>query len=544
MSGPVTFTGLFSGLDTASIVEALMNIERRPLTVLQDRQSETQEKLSVFQDLESRLASLDSAVQTLNLAGTVNAKTATSSNTNALGVSASASAATGNFTVDSITQLARAASEASIGVTDKTADFVSGSTFSFDVGTQNISITLGEGQLTLEGLRDAINADSSGLASASIIDTGDANDPYKLIIRSVETGAENDISNISTDIVVTTSGGDVALSFVPGESVDAQDAIFVVSGVQISRSSNSVNDVVEGVTLELLSEAASPINVAVSRNTDTLKSAIEDFITAYNDVNSLIQSQFQFDEETGQAGPLSGDFTMRRIQSSLQSMVMGGVTDADGNRYSLGVIGLEIDKYSGDLSLDETKFNEAAANDDADLFADLFLKTGTPSDSRVTYVSSSHDTLAGDYDINITGYDGEGNVQGTFTLDGEVYTGVGEGQYLVGPDDSPAENLRIRIASGVTGDLGTLHFTVGVAEQFERFLDDFITPLVGILPGVEDQLQKDMADMDDQIAAFEERLLVRERELYAQFIAAEQAIAALQSQSQSLQQQLGTLSGN
>jgi len=73
MSGPVTFTGLFSGLDTASIVEALMNIERRPLTVLQDRQSETQEKLSVFQDLESRLASLDSAVQTLNLAGTVNA---------------------------------------------------------------------------------------------------------------------------------------------------------------------------------------------------------------------------------------------------------------------------------------------------------------------------------------------------------------------------------------------------------------------------------------------------------------------------------------
>jgi len=233
---------------------------------------------------------------------------------------------------------------------------------------------------------------------------------------------------------VTTSGGDVALSFVPGESVDAQDAIFVVSGVQISRSSNSVNDVVEGVTLELLSETASPINVAVSRNTDTLKSAI--------------------------------DFTMRRIQSSLQSMVMGGVTDADGNRYSLGVIGLEIDKYSGDLSLDETKFNEAAANDDADLFADLFLKTGTPSDSRVTYVSSSHDTLAGDYDINITGYDGEGNVQGTFTLDGEVYTGVGEGQYLVGPDDSPAENLRIRIASGVTGDLGTLHFTVGVAEQF------------------------------------------------------------------------------
>jgi len=165
MSGPVTFTGLFSGLDTASIVEALMNIERRPLTVLQDRQSETQEKLSVFQDLESRLASLDSAVQTLNLAGTVNAKTATSSNTNALGVSASASAATGNFTVDSITQLARAASEASIGVTDKTADFVSGSTFSFDVGTQNISITLGEGQLTLEGLRDAINADSSAARS-------------------------------------------------------------------------------------------------------------------------------------------------------------------------------------------------------------------------------------------------------------------------------------------------------------------------------------------------------------------------------------------
>lgn len=542
MSGPITFSGLFSGIDTATIIERLMEIERQPLLVIQQEQLETQERLAIYQNLQSRLSSLDSAILSLNSASTLGAKTATSSNTDVLTVSAGSAAAVGSFTVDSITNLARAASEASIGVTDKTADFVSGSSFSFDVGTENVSISLGAGETTLEGLRDAINTQASDLASAAIIDTGDDNDPYKLVIRSVETGEDYDISNISTDIVVSTTGGDVALSFVPGESVDGTDAVFKINGVQISRGSNTVSDVLDGVTLQLVSTTASPVTVTVANDTENIKSEVNDFITAYNSVNSLIQAQFEYNEETESAGALSGDFTLRQIQGSLQSLVVGGVEDADGNRYSLATIGIEIDKYTGALSLDDTKFADAVANDDKQLFLDLFLARGVPSDQRVSYVSSGDATQAGNYEINITGYDGDSNVEGTFTLDGNVYTGVGEGHFLVGPEDTPVEGLRIRISDGVTGALGSVFFSVGVAEQFERKLDNFLTPISGLLPRVENRLEGDIASFADQIANFEDRLAERQRILTQQFVAAEQAIASLQSQTSAFEAQLGALS--
>lgn len=541
MSGPVTFSGLSSGIDTEAIINSLMQVERRPMLLMLERQQEIASHRSILQDLESYLSSLDSSVQSLNLTSTVAAKSATSSNTTALGVSVNATASVGNFSVDSITTLAKAASEASIGVQDEEADFVSGSSFSFDVGTTSYDITLTESQKTLEGLRDAINSEAGDAVTATILNTGDADDPYKLIIRSDETGEDNDISNISTDIVVTTSSGDVALSFVAEESVDAEDAVFKVNGVEISRGDNTVSDAVEGVTLQLKATTASAVTVTVSKDTDTLKSALQDFAEKYNTVNALIQAQFEFDEETGTAGLLSGDANLRQVQSTLHSMIIGGIEDADGNRYSLATIGIEMDKFTGELSLNELTFSEAASNEDADLFLDVLLARGVPSDSRVSYVTSSSETEAGDYSINVSGYDGEGNVEGTFTINGDEYTGVGNGQVLTGPEDSPAEGLRIRIATGATGDLGTVHFTVGVAEQFERQLDEYITPIVGLFAKLDSRMEEDISELSDRIEAFEDRLAITERQLTMQFIAAEQAISTLQNQTSAFQQQLATL---
>lgn len=541
MSGPVSFTGLSSGIDTQAIVEQLMAIERRPLNILELRQAETQLRLEYYQDLHSRLSALDSSVNTLNLTSTVSAKAATSSNSNVLGATAGSAASVGNFVINSITQLAKASSEASAGVQDSTAAFVSGTYFNFTVGTEDFNITLEEGQKTLEGLRDAINAEADGYATAAIINTGDADDPYKLVITSDETGEENAISGIDTDVRVTTSGGEADLTF--AASVTAQDAVFSVNGVSVTRSSNTISDVIEGVTLELKDEAASAVTVTVSRDTEALKSALEGFIENYNEANSLIQSQFTLDPESGEAGFLSGDFTLRQVQQTLQQNVVSGVEDADGNRYSLATVGIEIDKYTGALSLNETTFNDAVENEDKDLFLDLFLARGTPSDSRVSYVRSGHETVAGTYAINVSGYDGDGNVQGTFTKDGDVITGVGEGQYLLGPDGSDADGLRIRIASGETGDLGSLYFSVGVAETMERRLDDYLTPLVGFMDKTESRLEEDILDLDDQIAAFEERLALRQQSLLQQFLAAEQAISTLQGQTSAFQQQLNTIGG-
>jgi flagellar hook-associated protein 2 len=541
MSGPITFTGLSSGIDTQAIIDKLLEIERRPVNLLLQKQVDAQRRLEFFQDLHSRLSSFDSAVNKLNLITTVSGKTASASNTNVLGVSAGAHAAEGTFKVNSITQLATAASEGSIGIEDSSEAFAAGTYFNFKVGDESINITLTDDQKTLDGLRSAINTAAAGHARASVINTGTADDPYKLVITSLNTGEDYAITDIDTDIRVTTSGGEADLTL--STAVAAKDAQFQVDGVTIYRSTNTFNDVVEGVTLELKGETASAVTVTVSRDTETLKSALQDFIDNYNEVNSLIQAQFSVDPETGETGFLSGDFTLRQVQQTLQQTLLGGVVDADGNRYSMGSIGVEIDKYTGDLALNEEKFDAAAANADKELFLDLLLPRGIPSDARVSFVNSSHNTEAGTYSINITGYDGEGNVQGTFTKNGDVYTGVGSGQYLAGPKGTDAEGLKVKIASGATGALGSIYFSVGVAERMERQLDEFLTPLIGLLPKMETQYEESIADLDDQIAAFEERIAVRQRYLLQQFIAAEQAISTLQSQTSMFQSQLNSIGG-
>lgn len=536
MGGPISFMGLSSGLDTQAIIDRLMQIERQPLALIEQKQELTEQKLEIYRDLSSRLELLDTSVNALNLQSTVAAKSATSSNTDVLDVTASAAADIGSQTIDSITQLARAASEGSVGVSDRTAEFDQGTYFNFKVGETEYEITLSDDQKTLEGLRDAINAAAGDDVTASIIDTGVETDNYKLVLRSDNTGADYDISDISTDIDVTTG---VDLTFV--DSVEGRNAVFEVNGVEVSRSSNTVTDVIEGLTIQLKQESGSAVTIGVSRDTTSLQEAVEDFIGKYNDVNSLIQAQFEIDPDTNQAGVLSGDSNLRSIYQRLQQLVVRGIEDSEGNRHSLASIGVDIDKYTGDLSLDETRFEEAVADNESEFFVTLFLRNGVSSDSRVSYVSSTHQTEAGDYGVTVTGYDGDGNVQGYFTLNGEQISATGSGQYLGGASGTDAQGLRVRIASGATGSLGSIYFTVGVAESFERSLDDMLTPLVGQLDRIESRLEDEITGLTEEIESFEVRLEERQRQLLLQFAAAEDAIAQLNSQSSAFQQQLAQL---
>jgi flagellar hook-associated protein 2 len=544
--GTINFSGL-SGLDTEAIVEALLSIERRPLEQIEQQQALTQLKREFFQEISSQLGSLESAIGSLNKLSGLNAKSASSSNENVLTASATAFAQNGTFTISEITRLATNHSESFLGVADKTAQFVSGTTFDFSVNGNDYSIdvsALAAEDQTLEGLRDAINDQAGDDVTAVIINTGDPDDPYKLSLRSNESGEEAQITGISTDIQVTTSTGSAALATVAGEQVLGENALFTFNGVEISRASNTVDDLLEGISFTLKAESASPVSITVDNDTAEIESNIQSFIDAYNEINAVIQEQFTFNPETGSAGALSGDSTLRSIQSTLQSLVVGGVADADGNRYSLGTIGIDVDSKTGELSLDSERLQEALESGDKELLLDLFMVRGTASNSDVSYVTSTDATQAGTYSINITGDDGNGNVTGTFTLNGEVFVGVGNGDILIGPEGTAAEGLKVRIANGATGDLGTLFLSVGVAEKFERQIDGYVAPITGLLPSLDDALEEQINSFNDQIEIFEERLAQRERILLAQFAAAEEALAALQSQQSAFESQLKGLQGN
>jgi len=541
MGGNISFSGL-SGFDTQAIVDQLIQIKRQPIVQIQQQQREIDTKRSIFSTLSSRLSSLQSVADDLNNSRTLGAKSASSSNKSTVTASATSFASVGEINLSNIT-LATKSSEAFTAASDQSEQFAAGTFFDFDVNGESFSIDLtalsGEDQ-SLEGLRDAINSQAGDAVSAVVLNTGDADDPYKLVIQSDATGEDNQISNISTDIQVNTSSGVQNFDTIVSDQVLAENATLELNGVSISRSSNTIDDLVEGVTFSLQKASTEEVTITIGNNNDAVKGRLEEFVEAYNSANAIIQEQNQLDPETGFAGPLSGDFTLRKIQNSLQQAVIGGVEDADGNRYSLASLGIEVDKSNGNLTFDSSAFDEAIA-ENPELTFDLLINRGTTTSTDFEFVSGTSDTTEGEFGINITGYDGDGNVEGTFTFNGVTYTGAGNAQILEGPDGSPAEGLKIRIDSGVTGDLGSLFYSAGIAAKLETTLSNFTNPIGGILTNLDDRLETDYRNLSDEIEAFEERLENERRILTNQFIAAEEAISQLQSQQSAFTSQLATL---
>ncbi|MBN2319504.1 MAG: flagellar filament capping protein FliD [Acidobacteria bacterium] len=405
---------LSSAIDVESIVQNLMYIEEAPIRRMESETTTLESKVSAFQSLNSKLSSLEDKVKTILYgSGTVPLQApysfsdrlatsifsvckVSSSNEDAISAVTTDVSADGSYTI-SVSNLARAKSSASVNFEDMTSVETGTGTLTITTGAGDpVNITIDSNNNTLSGVRNAINAANAGV-TATIIDDGSAS-PYRLLITADDTGTENAFT-----ITDNLSGGQ-ALGIV--EMQAAEDAQFVVNGVAITKNTNTVSDVVDGVTLTLKQETASDVRIDLETDTDSIVDSIKELITAYNNVSSFINAQFRYNATTESSGVLSGDATLRSIQSNLQKQVLQSVQ----NQYSsFGVtsqIGLNFNRDGG-LELDETKFREALADNFTDVAA-LLLGNGTPSggatvtDNRVSYTGKTGATQAGTYAVEIT----------------------------------------------------------------------------------------------------------------------------------------------
>jgi flagellar hook-associated protein 2 len=247
----------------------------------------------------------------------------------------------------------------------------------------------------LSGVRDAINNSGAGV-TATIINDGSST-PYRLMITADDTGTAN-----SFTVTSSLSGGQ-APTFQQTQA--AADAQFTVNGVGITKSSNIISDVISGVTFTLKDVSTTPVTLQATRDTDSIVAALNEFITAYNAVNSFINDQFTYNSETETAGDLAGDPTLRRVQSKLQNPLLQSVNNQYTNLSVAGQAGLEFNR-DGSLTLNETKLR-GALNTNFTAVAALFLGNGTPpggattSDSRVNFNSKTSATQAGTYSIQV-----------------------------------------------------------------------------------------------------------------------------------------------
>lgn len=363
-------------LDVNTIVTQLMTLERRPLNALQKRETDIQSKLTAFGKVQSAVSALQESVSKLRQNSAFAAAKATVTGDGATAV-AGTGAVTGRFAV-SVTQLARAQAMASAPVATATTSIGAGALTirSADGSTVLATINIGDsGTGTLTEARDEINA--AGIAvKASLVNDGGQ---VRLVLTSSQTGQANGFQ-VSADAGLT--GLSVA------QTQGAQDASFSINGLALTSSTNTVADAVAGVTISLTKAppAGSPpgttvdAEIAVDLDTETVRTGVENFVKAYNTLDSLIRQLTKYDPVSKSSAVLNGESVLRRLQDQVRGLTTSEKTGAAvGDLTRLSDIGVAIQR-DGSLALNATKFN-AALSANADRVARLFTGSGGTLDT-------------------------------------------------------------------------------------------------------------------------------------------------------------------
>ncbi|WP_297325497.1 flagellar filament capping protein FliD [Nitrosomonas sp.] len=433
--------GIGSGLDVNGIVKQLMTLESRPLASLDSKEAIQQTKLTAFGSLKGAISSFQNNLVALANPAKYAAITANLADTTLANVSATSTTATGSHSLE-IQTLAQSQKLKSANFTTTSTTIGSG-TITIQFGTYNNgtftlnpdkaaqSITISPSNSSLAGIRDTINLANAGV-TASIVNDGAGN---RLVIASEDTGLNSalKITTIDTDASNTdntglsqlaydaSSGGTTNLT----ETVAASNATLVIDGISINKASNKITDAIEGVTLDLLkSNLGSTTTLNLSRDTASIQSAVSSFVKSYNDLNKTITDLSKYDAATKQASILTGDSTLRSIQTKIRSVISDPLTTAGGGLSLLSEVGISFQK-DGTLNLDTTKLSAVLSDSTKDV-STLFASIGKTSDSLVSFISAKPDTANGKYSLNISQIATQGTAVGSAAAALTINTGVND----------------------------------------------------------------------------------------------------------------------
>jgi flagellar hook-associated protein 2 len=561
-SVPLTITGLASGINTSEIIQELEAVQQQQVTNLTGQQTTLTNQETAFQTIESDLLALQTDTNTLSesVNGVFDARTVTSSDQSIATGAASGGATPGvySFTVNSLAQAQEIASQgfASSGST------ITQGTFSFQVGSGSVtSVTIDGTNDTLQGLASAINNSDAGV-TATIVNDGSTNQPYRLLLTSNTTGTAGAITitnglgadsngasqpvfgstyigpvnagaaNTSTSAVTSNSGagnytgtkndtytftvqntgtvgtdsinidwtdsagatGTIALNssnanmpqtvadgltlsfgagtlsqgdtftvqaYQPNVQQATNASVTVGSGsgaLTVASSTNQVDNVIPGVTLNLVSANSSePVTLTVSADTSSIESAIQSFVTDYNSVITAINTDTAFNSTTNTGAVLLGNSDASSIESELATGA-GTVVPGLSQVNNLTAIGISTNA-DGTLSLDTSTLssilNGQTAGVSIDDVKNLFTLSGSSNVAGVQFVAGSNNTVASatPYQVDITQAATQGSVTGTAALSGTIAVTSSTNTVTLSADGGSAQTLTIPTGSYTAAQL-------------------------------------------------------------------------------------------
>ncbi|WP_137009861.1 flagellar filament capping protein FliD [Aquitalea aquatilis] len=379
-------------LDVQNIVSQLMTVEKQPLSSSQSKISSFNSKLSDIGQVGSALSGLQTSVSSLSSGAFLHTLKASSSDPTVATVHASGNGAAGNYLLD-ISELAKprqlvfdqTAAGQSISSANSPLDNVP-DTLTFEVAGSSTSVQLRDAassatastsrdsstttattptSVSLQNIADKINSANASV-NASIVQYKGS---YSLVIAAAESGSDHAFSitaggsDSSVDETATnTLAGLVQSNTAIGESNDASDATLTVNGINVSSSSNTLDDVISGASVLL--QKTGQASIGMTQDNSSITSSLQAFVDAYNKVQTAIGS--------AAAGTLKGDAALTSIRSQLSAVLQTPVSGADPlSSYAyLSQVGIAIQK-DGTLALDQSSFSKALASKPAAV-ANLF----------------------------------------------------------------------------------------------------------------------------------------------------------------------------
>jgi flagellar hook-associated protein 2 len=416
-----------SGIDSAALITQLADVSKAAQAArLTTRKTTLETQISDYGLMRSAISKLDTAAKSLNNPDTFNAKSVSIPDTSILGITKlEARAATGDYKlkVESIAQSHSLSSgnfssvDTAIGKGTLTIRFgdwdFPPTAFTVDSTKTGGTITIDDSNNSLTGLKDAINAANLGVQASIVGEAGS----YKLLVTS-PSGAKNEI-----EITAAETPGALGLasfnfnnsSRVLTQEQQGVDAQLRVNGLLLTRSSNHITDVIDGLEFDLFNFSASEtVSINITHDRAGAETAIRDFVSAYNTFLTDTKKLIGFDDENKKFGSLRQDPLSKSLMNSIRTMLGAPVTGLSGSFNTLGAMGIRT-QLDGSLQIVEdgkpTDFVNTLKNN-FDAVRDFFVPKKSSDNAQIVVKGYSALSTPGTYAVSITTNAAKGYLNG------------------------------------------------------------------------------------------------------------------------------------
>jgi flagellar hook-associated protein 2 len=395
------------GIDVTSTVDAILEADATPEINLQTEVTNYNTQTSALQSIENDLSSLQTAVQALtDPAGAFSDVSVSSSNNDVVSATTANGTAAGSHII-TVSSLATTSAAYSADQLSATSSLPTGS-LQIEVGSTGavtIPVDQADGTDTLNGLASYINNQDMGVTASVITDASGS----RLTLVSQTSGTAGDLTITDN----TGTSGSNGLGFTMATDANGNDlgtnASLTVDGIPISSSSNTVTGVIPGVTLTLSGTSSTPVTLAVQPDLSSLSTAINNFVSAWNQVMNDINTQETY-SSSGTEPPLLGDPSLDLVQSQLLQGISTSLSGNSGlvNLQSIG-IQLQADgtlSVASSTSADSTDLNDALTNNFSAV-QNLFQSASGPGQTLATALTSLTDSVSGPLNSDMSGINSE-----------------------------------------------------------------------------------------------------------------------------------------